>query len=242
MSKKEELLKKAMHSLRNGSMLLAHVGWWLIMGLWSLVWFCFWFLWFVIMAVNLFENPEYLPLAVLPVVCLFFERTRLYLAVFLVWLMCPIGFPFAAERNEWIKARWKSMLLAVVHPVIMLVWFSLATAGEDRPNGAPVSTDVYSAKGLYEATGVDFPEVIPVDSSSFGAFRAYVLTVKFVPKQKLSEAFYERLDEACEQDTLHWHKNSDMYIFEKGRGGEHFVHVYVPEKGDTITVSSGKID
>lgn len=230
-----------MPSTRSVLDLLAHAGWWLIMGLWTLVWFCFSLLFFI-MSANLCENPEYLPLAVLPVVCLFFKRTRLYLAVFLVWLMCPIGFPFAAERSEWIKARWKSMLLAIAHPVIMLVWFSLATAGVDSPNGAPASTDVYSAKGLYEATGVEFPEVIPVDSSDYSAFRAYVLTVKFVPKQKLSKAFYKRLDEACEQDTLHWRKESDMYSFDKGGGGKYFVSVRVPEKGDTITVSSGKID
>lgn len=240
MSKKDDFLKKTMRTPRSGFVLLAHFGWWLIMGLWSLLWFFFTFLSFAMMVVNLYKSPEYLPLAVLPVVCLFFKRTRPYLLAFLIWLIYPIGFPFTAERNEWIKVRWKGMLLAIAHPVIMLTCFSLL-AGEDEVYGVPASTDYHSAKDLYEATGVEFPEVIPVDSSDYSAYGVYIVTVRFVPQQKPEKVFYERLDVACKQDTLHWYDESDAYFFEKGNGDD-FFNVYIPKKGDTISVHYGKND
>lgn len=201
---------------------------------------------------------------IVAVVGLFFERWRQRAVVYLLWWFFPFGLFFFRSIH-----MWKRFLLVFVSPCFivgyLMIWllFNLSTAHDSISPAA--STDYHTAEDLRRATGVEFPEVIPVDSLFHDEvmMRSFVET-RFVPCKPLTAEFFAKLDRACETDSECWKKRKDGYWYEiyptrpldrtKGtyfrqvdRGdGEmvndwdgDFVYVFVPLKGDTIIVEDG---
>lgn len=157
-----------------------------------------------------------------------------------------------------------SVVGVLMMALTVLVFFLLAA----EESGVPASIDYHTAADLRRATGVDFPEVTPVDSSFYDAFRVHRQTVWLVPKNKLKKSFFRKLERACQQDDC-WRKDSTGYTYDilpekrfedgfdrtKGDGwrmvkvpetGEEkrdwdgaYIRVFVPAQGDTIIVEDG---
>lgn len=123
-----------------------------------------------------------------------------------------------------------------VFALILLGFYCMSPEMESHT--VPTETAYHSAKDLYNTTGMEFPEVIPVDSSRRQGVGSQTTWVKFVPKEKLSSAFYKRLDKECRKDSTKWTKDSLRYLYSDvwSDGG---TYVDVPLKGDTITVQYG---
>ncbi|MBP5386576.1 MAG: hypothetical protein J6Y97_04215 [Prevotella sp.] len=116
---------------------------------------------------------------------------------------------------------------------------------------------------MRKITGVDFPDVTPVDSTYYDDFTRNEISIKFVPRRPLSKAFYSKLRHACVADPCCWEKEENGYRYyilpeqpiDRPKGthirqvevdGEmendwqgDFIEVFVPFKGDTIYVKDG---
>lgn len=119
------------------------------------------------------------------IVGLFVKRWRKYAICYLWWALFPFCFPDYAKDHGIIRKSWKRVMLFFVSPcafsayLVVLAFVALVTSDSGRPS----STDYHNAKDLERATGVEFPEVVPVDSSYYDAFRAYYVEVKLCPKE-----------------------------------------------------------
>lgn len=79
----------------------------------------------------------------------------------------------------------------------------------------PTSIDYHNADDLRKVTGVEFPEIVPVDSLYSNGGMAYCKTiVKFVPVKPLDKDFFYRLDQACKTDSCCWTKDPSGYRYE----------------------------
>ena len=131
--------------------------------------------------------------------------------------------------------------------------------------GVPTQIDYHNADDLQKVTGVEFPEIIPVDSIySDGGLAGYNTNIKFIPVKPLDKDFFCRLDQACKTDSCCWKKDStgyryDIYPeaipFDRTKGMHRrmvdvdgkkvpdwdgsYISVFVPIKGDTIILNDG---
>lgn len=131
--------------------------------------------------------------------------------------------------------------------------------------GVPTQIDYHNADDLQKVTGVEFPEIIPVDSIySDGGLAGYNTNIKFIPVKPLDKDFFYRLDQACKTDSCCWKKDStgyryDIYPeaipFDRTKGMHRrmvdvdgkkvpdwdgtYISVFVPIKGDTIILNDG---
>lgn len=137
-----------------------------------------------------------------------------------------------------------------------------------RGGGTYVTTsiDYHNADDLRKVTGVEFPEIVPVDSLySDGGLAGYNTNVEFVSVKPLDKEFYCRLDQACKTDSCCWTKDPSGYRYEiypeaipfdrtkgmhrrmvdDGHGNKvsdwdgSYISVFVPIKGDTIILNYG---
>ena len=130
-------------------------------------------------------------------------------------------------------------------------------------DGVPASIPYHTAADLKRITGVDFPEVTPVDSTYHDDFCIRETTIKFVPHRPLPKTFFNKLRHACAVDPCCWEKDDDGYRYhilpelpiDRPKGthirqvkldGEmvddwdgDFIDVFIPFKGDTIYVKDG---
>ena len=131
--------------------------------------------------------------------------------------------------------------------------------------GQPYSIPYHSKEDLRRITGVEFPEVIPVDSGCFDDCCLSETIMKFVPDIPLGRKFFRKLDKACKEDSCCWSKDSlgyRYYIYPElpidRPNGTHirqvevdgmmvddwdgnFIEVRIPYIGDTIYVKDGWI-
>lgn len=131
--------------------------------------------------------------------------------------------------------------------------------------GVPTQIDYHNADDLQKVTGVEFPEIVPVDSIySDGGLAGYNTNIKFIPVKPLDKDFFYRLDQACKTDSCCWKKDStgyryDIYPeaipFDRTKGMHRrmvdvdgkkvpdwdgtYISVFVPIKGDTIILNDG---
>lgn len=149
-------------------------------------------------------------------------------------------------------------ILCFSFPILLFVAFASTSTG------IPTSVSYHNAEDLYKATGVKFPEVIPVDSFYYSSFGSHGVGVKFVPKKELSKRFFRQLDNVCKTDSCCWRKGESSYtyyilperpldrtkgthfrMFDTGEGKSEpdwdgdFVFVEIPFSGDTITIEDG---
>lgn len=188
-------------------------------------------------------------------------------ACFLWWVLFPFLFPWYAKMQGVIKHEWKSRLLALISPLglYIILMIVLLIAFCNNENGVPSETPYHTAYDLQKATGVEFPEVVPVDSMWHDDFCNNYVRVKFVPKRPLTKKFFRKLDRACKDDSCCWRKNEkdscyyyDIYPerpLDRTKGSHirmvdwdgksvpdwdgDYVSVVVPFKGDTIIIEDG---
>lgn len=204
------------------------------------------------------------------------ERWHKFTVASLWWMLLPIVFPWYVKKKGMIRHWWIRIPLMFVAPcflicyayIVLIIAFCM-TMGENETYEA-ASTNYHTAYDLQKATGVEFPEVVPVDSIQHIDFCNHYTMVKFVPKKKLKKKFFKKLDLACVEDSSCWRKCDKCYVYMiypvrpldrtkkyespfrfvdiDGDGKKEtydwdgdYVRVVVPLKGDTITIEDGWI-
>lgn len=203
------------------------------------------------------------------VTVLFKTKYKSWGACFLWWALFPFLLPWYAKKQGVIKHKWKSWLLAIVSPlglyiILLIILFMAFCSSVDRnENGVPSETPYHTAFDLQKATGVEFPDVVPVDSFWHDDFCNNYVRVRFVPRKPLTKKFFKRLDRACKEDSCCWRKGEWAYEYsiyperplDRTKGSHRrsvdwdgksvpdwdgdYVSVIVPFKGDTITIEDG---
>lgn len=148
------------------------------------------------------------------------ERERVYM-----WVI----FPFMVVAD----------FLVFLLSLLLLVGAACIDIGEVHYSGKDVGATKYgTAEALYELTGVEFPEITPVDSSEYEAWDMDVyrsMTHKYVLPEDVDESFYERLKKACISNPDHWK------ITDSSGNGYCYEEFYYP-KGDVIKSNSISVD
>lgn len=148
------------------------------------------------------------------------ERKRVYM-----WVI----FPFMVVAD----------FLVFLLSLLLLVGGASIDIGEVHYSGKDVGATRYgTAEALYELTGVEFPEITPVDSSEYEAWDMDVyrsMTHKYVLPEDVDESFYERLKKACISNPDHWK------ITDSSGNGYCYKEFYYP-KGDVIKSNSISVD
>ena len=180
---------------------------------------------------------------------------------YLLWAIVPLGLFFVKSKVGSLRAS----ILSVFSPPVYfgLIMIGMVIMFEHSEDGVPATIPYHTAADLKRITGVDFPEVIPVDSTYHYDFCNSETTIKFVPRRSLSKAFFKKLRHACVADSCCWEKEDDGYRYyilpelpiDRPKGthirqvemdGEmvndwdgNFIDVFIPFKGDTIYVKDG---
>ena len=148
------------------------------------------------------------------------ERKRVYM-----WVI----FPFMVVAD----------FLVFLLSLLLLVGGAFIDIGEVHYSGKDVGATKYgTAEALYELTGVEFPEITPVDSSEYEAWDMDVyrsMTHEYVLPEDVDESFYERLKKACISNPDHWK------ITDSSGNGYCYEEFYYP-KGDVIKSNSISVD
>lgn len=180
---------------------------------------------------------------------------------YLLWAVVPLGLFFAFRRVGIFKASILSIISPPVFIIFSLIFWAAIT---DDYTCVPDSIPYHTAADLKRITGVDFPNVTPVDSIYHEDFNSHETTIKFVPVRPLTKTFYSKLRHACVADPCCWKKEDDGYHYyilpekpidrpkgthirqvkqEDGQMKDDwqgdFIDVFVPLKGDTIYVKDG---
>lgn len=185
------------------------------------------------------------------------------------WYLCWALFPFPIIIHPRRFGFFRSWMLFFVSPCMVsvyyaiLMFFALMLSMGYTSHGIPDSVPYHNAQDLKRITGVDFPEVLPIDSTYYDSWGLTETTIKFVPLKSLRKTFYEELEKACVNDSCCWTKDSTGYYYyiyperpiDRTKGthirqveldGEmvpdwdgDFIEVFVPFKGDTIIVNEG---
>ena len=193
---------------------------------------------------------------------LFVKKWRGKASLYLTWALFPFPLLHKKEKFGLLTRR----LLVFFSPCTFFIFFMffVVTYGmAQSSSGIPDSIPYHNAADLRRITGVDFPDVIPVDSFYYDDINLNEVSIKFIPRRPLKKSFFNKLEKACVNDSCCWTKNDEgyqYYIFpelpiDRPKGthirkvemdGEmiddwdgDFVSVFVPFKGDTIYVKDG---
>ena len=169
----------------------------------------------------------------------------------------------------WLSSLIWSLGIIIAMPMLLMIilFVGLGLVGTCLSDGTGVPThiDYHNADDLQKVTGVEFPEIVPVDSiRSDGGLAGYNTNIKFIPVKPLDKDFFYRLDQACKTDSCCWRKDSTGYFydiypeaipFDRTKGMHRrmvdvdgkkvpdwdgsYISVFVPIKGDTIILNDG---
>lgn len=168
--------------------------------------------------------------------------------------------------KDWLSSlKWSFGIIAMpILLIIPIILFGGVLALFDG-TGVPTRIDYHNADDLRKVTGVEFPEIVPVDSfCSDRGLGGYETQIAFVPAKPLDKDFFYRLDQACKTDSCCWRKDSIGYFyhiypeaipFDRTKGMHRrmvdvdgkkvpdwdgtYISVFVPIEGDTIILSDG---
>lgn len=136
----------------------------------------------------------------------FTKNTDSFVYIFLIFMaVMPIilFIAYILTKYDLIKsALWGGGIAAVMTIPICLIGGAMVS----EINTKPTTVEYHNAKDLEKATGVEFPEVIPVDSTYHDDWNNSYTEVKFIAPHGLKKSFYRRLDKACKDDSLLWIK------------------------------------
>ena len=177
------------------------------------------------------------------------------------WYLCWALFPFPIIIPPRRFGVIKSWILFLISPCMMSAYFIVMALlffwATVKNYYVPHSIPYHSAEDLKRLTGVEFPDIVPVDSTLYDD---PAIGIWFVIKEENSrQSFFQRIEKACIDDTCCWHKDSLSYRYlieyperpidrtkgthirkEKEEDGEmwiDYVEVKIPFKCDTIFVS-----
>ena len=185
---------------------------------------------------------------------------------------CSEGNIAIENIKGWLGSLIWSFGIIIAMPMLLILIIILFSVGlfvvdAIRSDGTDVPThiDYHNADDLQKVTGVEFPEIVPVDSFySDGGLAGYNTNIKFIPVKPLDKDFFCRLDQACKTDSCCWRKDSTGYSydiypkaipFDRTKGMHRrmadvdgkkvpdwdgsYISVFVPIKGDTIILNDG---
>ena len=184
------------------------------------------------------------------------------------WYFCWALFPFPLILHPRRIGTIKSWLLFLISPfmgfVLVLVFcIPICIAISQSEKGVPSSIPYHIAGDLKRITGVEFPKIIPVDSTYVDEWMYYNQSIKFVPKKPMEKKDFSHFEQACIKDQCCWTKDSLGYHYyilselpiDRPNGAHHryvefegekvkdwqgeFITVDVPLRGDTIYVREG---
>ena len=166
----------------------------------------------------------------------------------------------------WLSSLRRSLIYGCGPLLLILLFVGLVGTCLPDATGVPTHIDYHNADDLQKVTGVEFPEIVPVDSFyADGGLAGYGTQIKFVPVKPLDKDFFYRLDQACKTDSCCWSKDSTGYKYyicpeatpfdrtkgmqwrmvDDGYGNKvpdwdgDYISVFVPIKGDTIILDYG---
>ncbi len=165
----------------------------------------------------------------------------------------------------WLSSLGRSLIYVCGPLLLIILMLFLVDLDKSGSTGVPTQIDYHNADDLRKATGVEFPEIVPVDSVYLDKGPAGDETqIKFVSAKPLDKDFFYRLDQACKTDSCCWRKDSTGYFydiypeafpFDRTKGMHRrmvdvdgkkvpdwdgtYISVFVPIKGDTIILSDG---
>ena len=119
----------------------------------------------------------------------------------------------------WLNSLRRSLIYGC-GPLLLIILFVvgldlLVGSALSDGTGVPTHIDYHNADDLQKVTGVEFPEIVPVDSfCSDGGLAGYETQIKFVPAKPLDKDFFCRLDQACKTDSCCWRKDSTGYSYD----------------------------
>lgn len=178
-----------------------------------------------------------------------------------------------AIRNikGWLSSLIWSLGIIIAMPMLLIIILlfvglvGLVGSCLSDGTGVPTQMDYHNADDLQKVTGVEFPEIVPVDSfCSDKGLGGYETQIAFVPAKPLDKDFFYRLDQACKTDSCCWSKDSTGYYysiypeaipFDRTKGMHRrmvdvdgkkvpdwdgsYISVFVPIEGDTIILDDG---
>ncbi len=167
----------------------------------------------------------------------------------------------------WLSSlKWSFGIIIIGLPLFVVLLLIAVVSFGGGSTQVPTQIDYHNADDLRRATGVKFPEIVPVDSLYVDCgLASYNTNVKFVSVKPLDKEFYCRLDQACKTDSCCWSKDSTGYKYyicpeatpfdrtkgmqwrmvDDGYGNKvpdwdgDYISVFVPIKGDTIILDYG---
>ena len=165
----------------------------------------------------------------------------------------------------WLSSlKWSLGIIIIGLPLFVVLLLIAVDSFGGGSTQVPTQIDYHNADDLRKATGVKFPEIVPVDSLYVDCgLASYNTNVKFVSVKPLDKEFYCRLDQACKTDSCCWSKDSTGYKYyicpeatpfdrtkgmqwrmvDDGYGNKvpdwDYISVFVPIKGDTIILDYG---
>lgn len=169
--------------------------------------------------------------------------------------------------KDWLSSLKRCFYITciIALPILLIILLFAFAFGTSGGTYVPSQIDYHNADDLRKVTGVEFPEIVPVDSfCSDGGLAGYETQIAFVPAKPLDKDFFYRLDQACKTDSCCWKKDStgyryDIYPeaipFDRTKGMHRrmvdvdgkkvpdwdgtYISVFVPIEGDTIILNDG---
>lgn len=154
--------------------------------------------------------------------------------LFILWLVFSPAYFFVSKKHGVTNStRW---LLTIFSPFTIIVtlillfklflWFLFG--------GSNYTIKYPSNEAPSQITGIEFPKLCPIDSSSF-AFPAFTgVTKTYLPEEKPTKKFYKTLETKCKTDSF-WTKGKDAYIYDNYYSNT-TITVQLPHIGDTIKI------
>lgn len=162
--------------------------------------------------------------------------------LFILWLVFSPAYFFISKDYGVSKiTRW---MLTIFSPFTFILSLALVLRKDFIllvlwlffifENGTNHSIDYPSNNAPSEITGIEFPKLCPIDSSTF-AFPAFVgVTKTYLPEEKPTKKFYKTLENKCKTDSF-WRKEKDAYLYDNYFSNT-TVTIQLPHIGDTIKV------
>ena len=154
--------------------------------------------------------------------------------LFILWLVFSPAYFFVSKKHGVTNStRW---LLTIFSPFTIIVtlillfklflWFLFG--------GSNYTIKYPSNEAPSQITGIEFPKLCPIDSSSF-AFPAFTgVTKTYLPEEKPTKKFYKTLETKCKTDSF-WTKGKDAYIYDNYYSNT-TITVQLPHIVDTIKI------
>jgi hypothetical protein len=157
-----------------------------------------------------------------------------WLQLFILWLVFSPAYFFVSKKHgvtnitRWLLTIFSPFTITVIQ-ILLFLWWLWAMLGE-----SDYTIKYPSNEAPTQITGIEFPKLCPIDSSSF-TFPAFTgVTKTYLPEEKPTKKFYKTLETKCKTDSF-WTKGKDAYIYDNYYSNT-TITVQLPHIGDTIKI------